>query len=336
MSVVFPAIALLAMLVAAPPAAAEPLRVVTTTTDLGSLVTVVGGEDVEVTTLVKGPQDPHTIEPRPSFIQKLHRADAFVLVGMELERGWAPPLLRSARNPAIVPGGAGYLDASAAIAALEVPTASLDRSMGDVHPYGNPHYLTDPINGVRVAALLRDRLSALRPERAAAFSGRYDGFALSVAERMVGSELVERHGPGAVLQGVERGTLAALEGGPNPSGWLGSLPAPGTLAVEDHQLWAYFARRFGLELVARLEPRPGIAPTTRHLGEVVELVKRREIPLILASVYFDPRHARWVSERTGATVVPLAHQPGARDGTPDYLSAIDYNVRAVAHVLVGG
>jgi zinc/manganese transport system substrate-binding protein len=177
-------IALCALLAwAATPAAAQPkpLQVVATTTDLGSLVASVGGEDVEVTTLVKGPQDPHAIEPRPSFISKLHRADAFVLTGMELELGWAPPLLRSARNPDILPGGRGYVDASIVVSALEVPAVSVDRSMGDVHPLGNPHYLTDPINGVRAVALLRDRLTQLRPERKAEFASRFEAFARATA-----------------------------------------------------------------------------------------------------------------------------------------------------------
>lgn len=311
----------------------EPLRVVATTTDLGSLIASIGGDDVDVTTLVKGPQDPHAIEPRPSFITKLHRADVFVLTGMELEQGWAPPLLRSARNPDILPGGPGYVDASTVITPLEVPAASADRSMGDIHPYGNPHYLTDPLNGVRVAALLRDRLTTLRPAQQTAFGSRYEAFAHAAAERLVGADLVVQHGAPRILQALDRDSLAELAGGAHPAGWFGRLPAPGTNAVEDHRFWAYFARRFGLVLVARLEPKPGIAPTTRHLSEVVELVVRRGIPVILASGYFDPRHARWVSERTGATVVPLAHQPGARPDTPDYLSTIDFNVRALARAL---
>jgi ABC-type Zn uptake system ZnuABC Zn-binding protein ZnuA len=314
---------------------AEPLHVVATTPDLGSLIETIGGADVELTTLVKGPQDPHAIEPRPSFIAKLHRADLLVLTGMELEQGWVPPLLRSARNPEILPGGPAYVDASRAIRPLELPAAGTDRSMGDVHPYGNPHYLTDPIRGVRVAALLRERLAAQRPEAAEGFAARFDAFERETAERLAGASLVAAHGAGAVLAAAERGDLAGLAGGDAPDGWLGSLPRAGTLAVEDHQFYGYFAERFGLVLVGRLEPQPGIAPTTRHLGEVVGLVEARAVPVILASAYFDPRHARWVAERTDAQVVPLAHQPGARAGTPDYLGTIDYNVRALAAALRG-
>ena len=314
-------------------AVSAPLRVVATTPDLGSLVATIGGGEVELTTLVKGPQDPHAIEPRPSFITKLHRADALVLTGMELEQGWVPPLLRSARNPEILPGAPGYVDASSAIRPLEQPAAGTDRSMGDVHPLGNPHYLTDPIRGVRVAALLRERFATLRPAAADGFGARFAAFERETAERLAGPELVVAHGAGAVLAAVERGGLASLAGGDAPGGWLGRLPASGPLAIEDHQFWAYFAERFGVQLVGRLEPQPGIAPSTRHLGEVVELVDARSVGLILASPYFDPRHARWVAERTGAEVVPLAHQPGARDEAQDYLGTIDYNVRVLAEAI---
>jgi ABC-type Zn uptake system ZnuABC Zn-binding protein ZnuA len=327
------AAALLAALLLAGSGAAEPLRVVATIPDLGSLAEAIGGEDAAVTTLVKGPQDPHFLEPRPSFIRSLHEADVFVLVGMELEVGWVPPLLKSARNPKILAGAAGYLDASAAIVPLDVPQGAVDRSMGDVHPYGNPHYLTDPVNGLRVAALLRDRFAEQRPDRAEAFRERYGRFGAELASRLAGAEALRGHDPEEVVRAAEEGRLDALLGGP-PGGWLGSVSAAsGRSAVEDHRLWEYFARRFGLRPVATLEPLPGIAPTTRHLAAVVETMKQDRVGLILSSVYFDPRHASWVAERTGAQVVPLAHQVGAREGTADYLATVDYNVRALEAAL---
>jgi ABC-type Zn uptake system ZnuABC Zn-binding protein ZnuA len=329
---------LLAMLLAGLPAAAELLNVVATTPDLGSLAETIGGEDAALTTLVKGPQDPHFLEPRPSFIRSLHEADLFVLVGMELEVGWVPPLLRSARNPKILPGAPGYVDASAAIVPMEVPQGTLDRSLGDVHPYGNPHYLTDPVNGLRVAALLRDRFAGERPDRAAAFRERYGRFAGALAARLVGAEAAAGRDPEEVVRAAEEDRLDALLGGP-PGGWLGAVrAAAGRDTVEDHKLWEYFVRRFGLRPVATLEPLPGVAPTTRHLGEVVEIMQQQKVGLILSSVYFDPRHASWVAERTGARIVPLAHQVGARDGAADYLSTVDYNVRALEAALapVGG
>lgn len=324
---------LLALLLTVAPAAAGDLRVVATTTDLADLTRAVGGDAVSVISLAQGPQDPHFVEPRPSFIRRLHDADLLVLVGLELEAGWLPAVLASARNPRVMPGGEGYLDASTAIVPLEVPTAVVDRSMGDVHPYGNPHYLTDPINGLRVAAAIRTRLAQLLPGRAAELGARYEAFADELLGRLVGAELAARHGRDALVAALEQDRIDALavESGAPLGGWLGALRGlRGTEAVQDHRIWPYFASRFGLRPVIELEPRPGIAPTTAHLSRVVARVSEQGIRLILSSVYFDPRHARRVAELTGAQVVVLAHQVGAREGTDDYLATIDHNVRQVA------
>jgi ABC-type Zn uptake system ZnuABC Zn-binding protein ZnuA len=325
--------AVLGALVAAA-ASAAPLRVVATVPDLGDLARQVGGEAVEVQVLTKGPQDPHFVEPRPSFIRLLHDADALLLVGLDLEAGWLPVLLQGARNARIQLGREGYVDASQAIAPLEVPVGVVDRSMGDVHPFGNPHYLLDPVNGLRVARLLRDRFSELRPEDATAFAAGYGAFAKRLAERLVGPEIAGRHAAEELIGAVDAGTLPSIlaERGEADAlgGWLGAArPLEGALVVTDHRLWSYFVRRFGMLAVDTLEPRPGIAPTTRHLGEVVELVRARQVPVILSSPYFDVRHARWVAERTGARVAAMAHQVGARDGTDDYLATVEYNLRQV-------
>jgi ABC-type Zn uptake system ZnuABC Zn-binding protein ZnuA len=313
---------------------ARPLRVVATVPDLGSLARAVGGDRVDVFVFTKGPQDAHFVEPRPSFVRKLHDADLYLQQGMDLEIGWAPVLLRQARNTRVLPGGSGYLDASSAIPPLEVPAAQVDRSMGDVHPYGNPHYLTDPLNGLRVAQLLRDKLIELRPEETSAFRSRYQAFADATLKALVGEELVERRGSAELTDHIEDGTLLDLlgeEGGPERlGGWLGAMRERGeTKAVQDHRLWPYFAQRFDLDLMATLEPLPGIAPTTRHLSQVIELMRREGVGLVLSSPYFDPRHARWVAERTGARIAEMAHQVGARKGTDDYLATIDYNLRQV-------
>lgn len=331
-------ISALAAALAPPSHAGGRLGVVTTLTDLGSLAREIGGDQVSVTVLAQGPQDPHFIEPRPSFIRLLHDADLFAQVGMDLEIGWIPTLLRGARNPRIQPGGAAFLDASTAIDPLEVPAGTLDRSAGDVHPYGNPHYLTDPLNGLRVARRLRDALGALRPEAKPGLDARYRVFAARLAEGLAGAALAERLEPERLAELVERGRLDAWlrEHGEEDrlGGWLAAArPLSGQRAVEDHRMWAYFARRFGLVLVATLEPRPGIAPTTRQLGEVVERVRADGVALILSSPYFDTRHARWVAERTGARVARMAHQPGARPGTDDYLATVAYNVREVLRAL---
>jgi len=150
-------------------AAEEPLHVCATVPDLGDLIRIVGGDQVDVKVFAKGGEDPHMVEAKPSFIKELARADLLVLVGMELEIGWVPALLKNARNAAVLPGGRGYLDVSTVIRPLEVPATAVDRSMGDVHPTGNPHFLLDPINGLRVAAAIRDRPS-VNSERKPAIS----------------------------------------------------------------------------------------------------------------------------------------------------------------------
>ena len=329
---------MLALLLVAEPVAASALRVVTTLPDLADLARQVGGDQVKVQAMVRGPQDPHFIQARPSFVSKLHRADLFIETGMDLEIGWAPVLLRSARNPEIRRGGPGFLDASAAIAPLEVPMAGTNRSMGDLHPLGNPHYLTDPLNGLRVAALIRDRLSQLRPEQAETFDKNLQHFSDELLGRLVGADVAARFGASPLMTAIEQDRLAELLAGSKPTlkigGWLGMLP-PGrhVKAVQDHRLYPYFARRFGLLLVAELEPRPGIAPTTAHLKGVIDKIKAEKIPILLASPYFDPRFARSVAEKTGITVVPIAHQVGSRPGTDSYLAMVDYNVRQVAEAI---
>jgi ABC-type Zn uptake system ZnuABC Zn-binding protein ZnuA len=321
----------LSLLLCATSASARPLRVVTSVPDLADLAARVGGEEVEVSALVRGPQDPHFIDPRPTFVTRLHDADMYVEMGLQLEIGWSPVLLQSARNPKIRPGAEGYVDASRAIVPLEVPTGIVDRSQGDVHVGGNPHYLSDPLNGVRVARLLAERLAALRPAGAATFGANAAAFEREVLARLVGPERLARSEPPELVAALETGRLDGAVGG-----WLGMLAgARGQTAVQDHRLWPYFAKRFGLELVAQLEPIPGIAPTTAHLTEVVALVKARGVRLLIASPYFDPRHARTVAERTGIPVVTLAHQTGALPGADDYLSTVDRNVRAVAEALDG-
>jgi len=327
-----------ALLLAASPGRGGELEVVATLPDLGSLVREVGGDRVSVTVLGKGPQDPHFIEARPSFIRKLHDADLFVVVGMELELGWAPVLLRGARNPRVQPGTPGYLDASTVIVPLQLPPSTADRSAGDLHSQGNPHYLLDPLNGLRVARLIRDRLSELRPDSATAFRQGYDAFARRLMDRLLGPDVAAGAPPEKlerlVRTGGLEGWLEARGGQASLGGWLADARRiQGSQAVEDHRLWIYFASRFGIELVGTLEPLPGIAPTSRHLSWVVERIQAGQVPLILSSPYLDPRHARWVAERTGARVAELAHQPGARQGTDDYLATIDYNVRQVLDAL---
>ncbi len=313
----------------------RPLRVCATVPDLGDLVREIGGDQVSITVFAKGREDPHFIEAKPSFIKALSQADLFLQIGMELEMGWVPVLLQNARNGRVLPGATGHLDASRVIQPMEVPTGIVDRSLGDVHPTGNPHYLLDPLNGLQVARMITDKLIEIRPEKKSFFEERYRVLYRKMGNAMAGERLAgkyefeklallfsENHLSEFLKERREENVLG---------GWLGRmLPLIGMKAVADHNLWPYFARRFGISVVGFLEPKPGIPPTTRHLQTIVEKMKSEGIKLILASPYFDIRHAQFVSKNAGAKVVPMAHQVDSRPSTKNYLSMIDYNVRQVS------
>jgi ABC-type Zn uptake system ZnuABC Zn-binding protein ZnuA len=319
---------------------ALPLRVAVTVPDLGSLVREIGGDQVAVTVFAKGTEDPHFVEAKPSFIKTLSEADLFVEGGMEGEMGWAPVLLQNARNAKVLPGARGFLDASTVISPLEVPSGPVDRSMGDVHPAGNPHYLVDPISGLRVARLIRDKLIELRPERQKVFDERYNNFRQRLGASLVGDALARKYDVEKLALLFEAGKLSDFLKSQGEESLLGGwfalmLPYRGAKVVADHNTWPYFARRFGITVIGFLEPKPGLPPTTKHLNELIESMRAQGVKVILANAYFDPRFAQFVAERTGAQVVSMAHQVGARAGTNDYISMIDYDVRQLAGALRG-
>jgi zinc/manganese transport system substrate-binding protein len=312
--------------------ATEPLRVCATVPDLGGLVTAVGGDAVSVTVFARGGDDPHFVDPRPGFAKALARADLVVAVGIELEVGWLPVVLTQSRNAALAPGQPGYFEAAGAVRLLGVPGGAVDRSHGDVHPGGNPHFLTDPVCGVQVARVLAQRLGELRPELAGAVMAHYRAFTLDVAHRLLGDAVVARIGDDAAVTALERDNLAVAIGDAHDlGGWMGRLrPALGAALIADHDLWPYLARRFGFNVVGFLEPKPGVPPTTRHLGEIIALAKAQHVKAIITVPYFDPRHATLVAEQTGLPVVHLAHQVGALPAATDWLALIDSNVAALA------
>lgn len=315
-------------------APAAPLRVCTTTPDLGSLVRAIGGDDVDVTVFAKGTEDPHFIEPRPSFMVSLSRAQLLVLNGLDLEIGWLPPLLTGSRNPAMQPGGRGHLDASRFIQPLEVPSGTIDRAAGDVHPAGNPHYLLDPVNGLAVADAIRAKLEELRPDARREFAERFGAFRTRLGTAMLGEPLGAKYPLDKIAELFSLGKLEDFLDAQHErallGGWFAALgPLRGTKAVADHNVWPYFARRFGIDIVGLLEPRPGYPPTTRHLEALIARMREQHVGLLLATAYYDPRHERFVADRTGAVVVAMANQPGSRPGTDDYLAMIDHDVRVV-------
>jgi hypothetical protein len=225
---------------------------------------------------------------------------------------FTPGISRSQPSP--------QLRASSVIKPLEIPAGAVDRSVGDVHPYGNPHYLTDPLNGLNVAALIRDRLSELRPGQQKYFQERYQAFRQRLGTAMVGDKLARKYDFEKLAILYEHGKLLdflktqhdeALLGG-----WLGQmLPYFGVKAVADHNIWPYFGHRFGIVEVGFMEPKPGVPPSTKHLTELIRQMQEQKVNLILASPFFDPRHAHFLAGKTGAKIVEMAHQVGARPGT---------------------
>ena len=321
-------------------AAAAPLQIVATVPDLADLARQVAGDGIATTVITKGPEDGHFSQPKPSFIKALSQADAFLLVGMELEVGYAPVLLRSSRNARVQPGAPGYIDASVAIEPIEIPTTAVDRSMGDVHGQGNPHYLLDPVNGLRVAALIRDRLAVIRPAEADAFRRGYDAFARRLGAALFGETLAVRYDVLKLGRLGELGKLDAFLAAQGEldalGGWQARLrPWAGTQIVEDHRMWPYFARRFGLRIFGDMEPIPGVPPTTRHLQDLVERMRAAGVGTVVTSPYYDPRHAQFVADAVGGRVVRLTHQVGGLPGTDTYLDMVGYNVETLAAALEG-
>jgi ABC-type Zn uptake system ZnuABC Zn-binding protein ZnuA len=334
-------LAVLAWLTGVAHGAEGPLKVCATIPDLGDLAHQVGGDRVSVTVFAKGTEDPHFLEARPSFVKAASEADALVMVGMELEVGWIPPIVLNSRNEKIQTGQPGYIEVSSAITPLEAPTGTVDRSQGDVHMAGNPHFLVDPICGLQVARLLATKFGELRPQDRAFFDDNYKAFRGRVCERLVGPELAKKYDAEKLALLAERGKLESFLDGQNDrkllSGWLGMVSGhSGVKAVADHNLWPYFARRYGVTIVGFMEPRPGVAPTTKHLQELVEQMKREDVKLIFQSPYFDARHGAFVSKETGAEVVALTHQVGGRPDTDDYISMCDYNVKQLVKAMKGG
>jgi zinc/manganese transport system substrate-binding protein len=278
------------------------LNVVTTTEDLGSLAREIGGDKVSVTSLARGYQDPHFVDPKPSFILAVSRADVLIVVGRELEIGWLPPLLTSSRNSKIQVGGPGYLDASTNVKILEIPTGQITRAMGDVHPLGNPHYWLEPGNGRLIAQAIRDKLSQLSPGNASYFAQRYSDFDTRLAA------------------GEKR--------------WDATMaPYKGTKLVTFHRSWPNFMERWGLDVMGYVEPKPGIPPTPQHTIEVIDEMKRQNAKLIIVEPYFDLKTPQAIANQVGGKVLVLAPSVGGAKEVTDYIQLFEYDVNQLAAAL---
>jgi zinc/manganese transport system substrate-binding protein len=272
--------------------------------DLAELTQEVGGDRVDVQSIAKGYQDPHFVEAKPSFLLMMRRADLLVTVGLQLEIGWLPPLISQCGNPRVQVNAPGYLDASQFAEILELPTGPVSRAQGDVHPLGNPHYWLDPENGRRVARGIANKLAQLRPQDAPYFEQRFQDFSrrLTEAEKRWDAQMAPYHGRKVVTY---------------------------------HRSWPNFTKRFGLEVVGEVEPRPGIPPSPRHTIEIIELMKREGAKVILVEPYFDLKTPNSIAGATGAKVVVMLPSVGGEKQVTDYFKLFDYDLGLLSQAFQG-
>jgi zinc/manganese transport system substrate-binding protein len=285
----------------AAPLSAQKLRIVTSTTDLHDIAHAVGGNRITAMKIAAGYQDPHFVEAKPSFALQLAKADVFAYVGLDLEIGWMPTLLDAARNPRINRGGRGDLDVSRVIPVLDVQPYA-DRSMGDVHPRGNPHYWLHPENGKRIARLFRDKFSELDPQgastyraNAARFEARIDSTTRALAPQ-----------------------LAVIRNKP---------------VVGYHTSWRYFQEFTGMNIVGFVEPKPGVPPSPSHLAGLIQQMKRTGASVIIMEPFYDRKMPDFVARNTGAKVLVLPPSVEGIKGVDNYLKLMDYDVRQLAEAL---
>ncbi len=280
---------------------AATIKVVTTLTDLKSIAEMIGGDKVEAFSIATGFQNPHFVDPKPSYIIKLSNADLFVTVGLDLESGWSPSLLASSRNVKIQKGSAGYVDASEGVPLQQVPS-SINRAEGDIHIYGNPHYWLDPLNGKIIAKNICDGLIRISPANKSYFEANLNTF-----NSKLDAKLKE---------------------------WqLKMAPFKGAKIIAYHNEWCYFENRFNLKVVDFLEPKPGIPPTPSQLVKIIGEVKSNGIKVIITSPYFSTSSSDVVSKQTGAKTDVLATSTGAFDEVKTYFDLFDFNVRKLTEEL---
>ena len=293
----FAVLALATPLTVATPAARK-LNVVATTPDLAAIAREIGGDAVDVKALAKPTEDAHFVDAKPSHIVTLNRADVLIEGGAELELGWLPPLLESARNDRIAVGAAGRVSASQGVRLLEIPT-SFDRARGDVHAMGNPHFLIDPVNVKLIAAQIAEHLARVDPNSAPLFQANLKRFSTTLDLKLVEWQKV-------------------------------MAPFRGAKIVTYHKDFVYLAERFHLEVVETLEPKPGIAPSPSHLAQVIATMKAQNAHVILVQPYQNRKTAETVARQTGAVVLDIAQQPGARPNTDTYFQLMDSVVQTLA------
>jgi zinc/manganese transport system substrate-binding protein/zinc transport system substrate-binding protein len=289
-------ICLCGILVCCPQAVAtRPIKVVATTTDLADLAKVVGGDRVTATSIGRGNQDVHLIDPRPSHVAMLRDADVFVKIGMDLDK-WSEALVDASRNRAIRYGGPGYVDCSVRIHRLDVPRGKVDPSKGEWHAYGNPHYWLDPLNAEIISANILEGLKRVAPRDADYFEKNRNAFLADLRAAM--------------------------------QRWQEKLaPYKGRKIVTYHRAWTYFVRRFGIDVLGCIEPKPGIPPTASHVASLIERIRAEKEPVVIADAAFYPdKAATTIAARTGAKFVVIPSSVGGVKGAGDFFSLFDHIV----------
>lgn len=277
------------------------IKVVTTTEDLKSLVEYVGGEKVEVVSLSKGTQDIHQVEPRPSMVIKLRDADMLVKIGMDLDM-WVDSLVNVSRNSNLFYDGKGYCDVSVGIEKLEVPKGKVDASMGDIHIYGNPHYLLSPENAKVVTKNILNTLVKISPRDKEYFEKNREVFLSKLDEKI--------------------------------SGWKKKISKyKRTKIITYHNSWPYFAKDFGFEISGFVEPKPGVPPSPLHIENLIKKMKEENIKLIIVEPYFSLRAPNLISQKTGAKVLVLPNQTGGVKEVGNYLKLFDYIIEKIEEAL---
>jgi ABC-type Zn uptake system ZnuABC Zn-binding protein ZnuA len=317
---------------------AKTLNVIATVESLASIVRMVGGNHVNVTTLVVGSRDPHRIEAKPSYMSAAARADLWVGIGLDLEIGYEEPIISGSANGRITPGSSGNVHVGDWVPVREKPAGEVTRAMGDIHPYGNPHVWLDPYN-VRIIGLrLAERMAELDPQDAAEFRSNSKNLALrldkamfgdALASKISGDKLWEWDNHDQLIEKLRESKVENLLGG-----WCQKMrPFWKTKVVTYHRSWTYFAARFGLNVVGELEPKPGIDPTPAHVTTIIKLIQESGVKLILQEPFYSTRNAQFVSQRTGIPYLVLPGNVGQSPAATDIISLFDELVNRISEAL---
>ena len=320
---------------ATPPA---PVKVVTSLTTYAAIAREIVGDRGEVSAIAQGDENPHYVQPKPSFVPLLASADVFVTTGLDLEL-WVPALLDKAGNPKVTEGGLGYVAAYQGIQLLDVPS-TYSRSAGDIHVFGNPHIWTEPLNGIQIARNILTGLKRVSPQNADYFIAREKDFEDRVYRALYGDELVTILGGQTLSDLDHQGKLfdflnqRRYKGAPladRLGGWLKQgLVFRGKEMACYHKEWDYFSREFGIPCVDYIEPKPGIPPTPKHVRELIELMQQRHVQVLLSPGYFDHNQIRAVAERTGAKAVIVPSNVGGAPGVNTFIDLINTIVGSLA------